>query len=73
MPAKIYYYSDREHHKKVARDYYQNNKESILEHKKNIYNNLSKEEKKERATYAKDWYNNLSEDIKNIKRCSLLK
>ena len=34
MPAKIYYYSDREHHKKVARDYYQNNKESILEHKK---------------------------------------
>ena len=34
MPAKIYYDSDREYHKKVARDYYQNNKESILEHKK---------------------------------------
>ena len=46
MPAKIYYDSDREHHKKVACDYCQNNKESILEHKKNIYNNLSKEKKK---------------------------
>ena len=57
MPAKIYYDSDREYHKKVARDYYQNNKESILEHKKNIYNNLSKEEKKEKAVYVKNWYN----------------
>ena len=46
MPAKIYYDSDREHHKKVARDYYQNYKESKLEHKKNIYNNLSNEENK---------------------------
>ena len=36
MPAKIYYYSDRERHKKVARDYCQNNKEHILEHKKHI-------------------------------------
>ena len=34
MPAKIYYDSDREYHKKVARDYYQINKESILEYKK---------------------------------------
>ena len=46
MPAKIYYDGHREYHKKVASDYYQNNKESILEHKRNIYNNLSKEEKK---------------------------
>ena len=46
MPAKIYCYSDREPHKKVASDYYQNKKEHILEHRKNIYNNLSKEEKK---------------------------
>ena len=71
MPAKIYYYSDREHHKNVASDYYQNKKERILEHRKNIYNNLSKEEKKERAEYAKNWYNNLSEDIKNIKRAQV--
>ena len=42
MPAKIYYDSDREYHKKVASDYYQNNKDSILEHKTIIYNNLSK-------------------------------
>ena len=40
MPAKIYYDGHREYHKKVASDYYQNNKESILEHKRNIYNNL---------------------------------
>ena len=40
MPAKTYYDSDREYYKKVACDYYQNNKESILEHKRNIYNNL---------------------------------
>ena len=61
MLPKIYYDSDREYHKKLASDYYQNNKESILEHKGNIYNNLSKEEKK-RAIYAENWYNNLSED-----------
>ena len=46
MPAKIYDDSDRDYHRKLASDYYQNNKESILEHKRNIYNNLSKEEKK---------------------------
>ena len=53
MPAKIYYDSDREYHKKVASYYCQNNKESILEHKRNIYYNLSKEEKKERAICKK--------------------
>ena len=42
MRAKISYDSDREYHKKVASDYYQNNKDSILEHKTIIYNNLSK-------------------------------
>ena len=52
MSAEIYYYSDREHHKKVSRDYYYHNKENILEYKKNIYNNLSKEEKKERELYT---------------------
>ena len=71
MPAKIYYDSDREFHKKVACHYYQNNKESILEHKRNIYNNLSEEEIKEKAVYAKNWYNNLSEDEKNIKRAQV--
>ena len=49
---------------KKASDYYQNNKEHILEHRKNIHDNLSKEEKNERAAYAKNWYNNLSEDKK---------
>ena len=53
MPAKIYYDSDREYDKNVARDYYQNNKESILEHKKNIYNNLSKEEEKRKGCICK--------------------
>ena len=57
MPAKIYYDSDREYHKKKASDYYQNNKECILEHRKNMHNNLSKEEKNERAVYAKNWCN----------------
>ena len=57
--------------KKLSSDYYQNNKESILEHKRNMYKNLSKEEKKERAIYAKNWYNNLSEDEKNIKRAQV--
>ena len=59
MPAKIYYDSDREYHKKVACDYYQNNKGNILEHKRNIFNNLSKEEKKERAIYQKKKKKNL--------------
>ena len=53
MPAKIYHDSDREHHKNVACDYYQNNKESILEHKKNIYSNLSKEEEKRKGCICK--------------------
>ena len=34
MPAKIYYESNKEHHKKVSRDYYHNNKEHVLEYQK---------------------------------------
>ena len=34
MPAKIYYESNKEHHKKVSSDYYHNNKEHVLENQK---------------------------------------
>ena len=54
MPAKIYYESNKEHHKQLSRDYYYNNKEHVLEYQRNRYNNLSKEEKDERAIYAKN-------------------
>ena len=53
MPAKIYYESDKEHHKQVSRDYYHNNKEHILRYMKNEYDNLSKKEKDARALYVK--------------------
>ena len=34
MPAKIYYESNKEHHRQVSRDYYHNNKEHVLEYQK---------------------------------------
>ena len=67
MPAKIYYESNKEHHKKVSCDYH-DNKEHVLEYQKNRYSNFSKKEKDEKAIYAKNWYNNLTEDKKNIDR-----
>ena len=69
MLAKIYYESNKEHHKKVSRDCYHDNKEHVLEYHKNRYSNSSKKEKGEKAIYAKNLYNNLPEDKKkNIKR-----
>ena len=65
MPAKTYYESRKEHHRKIGRDYYyHNNKEHVLEYQKNRYDDLSKKEKDERTIYAKNWYNNLPEDKK---------
>ena len=54
MPAKIYYESNKEHHKKVSCDYYHNNKDHVLNYMKNKYDDLSKEEKDVRALYAKN-------------------
>ena len=68
MPASIYYESNKEHHKKVSRDCYHDNKEHVFEYQENRYSNLSKQEKDEKPIYAKNWYNNLPEDKKNIKR-----
>ena len=67
MLAKIYYQSNKEHYKQIAKDYYKNNKDLILERLKNKDNNLSKEDKGDIDIYAKNWYNNLPEDKKNIK------
>ena len=53
MPAKIYYESNKEHHKKVSCDYH-DNKEHVLEYQKNRYSNSSKKEKGEKAIYAKN-------------------
>ena len=67
MPAKIYYDSNKEHHKKVSRDQYHDNKEHVIEyHKKNRYSNLSKKEKDEKAVYAKN--NNLPEGKRKHKK-----
>ena len=71
MPAKIYYDSDREHHKKVGRHYYQNNQQSILEHKKKRIQQFKLRKEKKRAIYLKNCQNNLSEDAKNIKRAEV--
>ena len=68
MPASIYYESNKEHHKKVSRDYYHDNKEHVFEYRENRYSNLSKQEKDEKPVYAKNWYNNLPEDKKKYKK-----
>ena len=34
MPAKIYYESNKEHHRQISRHYSHNNKEYVLENKK---------------------------------------
>ena len=36
MPAKTYYDSNKEHHKKVSRDQYHDNKEHVIEYQKKI-------------------------------------
>ena len=59
MPAKIYYDSNKEHHKKVSRDQYHDNKEHVIEYQKKI-------EKDEKAVYAKN--NNLPEGKKKHKK-----
>ena len=54
MLAKFYDESNKEHHKKVSRDYYHDNKEHVLEYQKNRHSNSSKKEKGEKAMYAKN-------------------
>ena len=71
MLAKIYYESNKEHHKKVSRDYYNDNKEHVLEYQKNRYSNSSEKENGEKARYAKNWYNNLPEDKKKKHKKSI--
>ena len=59
MPTKEYYQNNKETLLKRQRDYYENNKEAIKERVRIKYYSLSTEEKMKKREYARNWYDNL--------------
>ena len=55
MPTKEYYQNNKETLLKRQRDYYENNKEAIKERVRIKYYSLSTEEKMKKREYARNW------------------
>ena len=53
-----------------AKDYFENDKESLREQARDKYRNLSKEEKNKKREYGKNRYLNMTEEEKKTKRIS---
>ena len=50
-----------------AKDYFENDKESLREQARDKYRNLSKEEKNRKREYGKNRYLNMSQEKKRLK------
>ena len=62
-----YYQKKRDLILNKAKDYFENDKESLREQARDKYRNLSKEEKNRKREYGKNRYLNMSQEKKRLK------
>ena len=70
MSNLTYYQRNRGVILNSAKDYYENDKESLREQARDKYRNFSEEDKNKKREYGKNRYHNMSEEKKQTKRIS---